>query len=794
LSDSVPITSFTPEQVAILEARAIDELTALTAGVRSVPDESALPAGAPDYWTVENGYLPGLLFTYRSPDGHEELQLRPDIPVTRRGENGKVTTAKYVFAKGALSVLHTARVLGGERNVLIVEGTCQALAAAVHAPPGWAVYGIAGCQSWMRAGVPMPDLGIVDGRRVVVILDADGSTNRNVYDAGERLGRALRMNGAEEVRFARLAAGGKAGLDDVLGGVPLARRSVLLANIVRETCEMKPGEKPGLPSKAKPAPKKRSDEDGGEGFFDGAALLVEKLAQDIVNSHPIALTADNKLALYRDGVYGPGEMGVLSACTERLGDAFRLTHAANVEGFMTGEAARLGWRLPERLAEPLLNLENGMLDLRTGELKPHDAEYRSTVQFPVAWDPDAKAPAYEAWLLECAGAGQVDDLEESISVMLDPTITPSKAVFLFGPSRSGKSTMLKLMKEVAGGRNTSGVSLHQLVENRFMAARVFGKALNISADLSAAHLDDISIFKLMTGEDVVEADAKFAKPFTFTNRALFAFSANELPTVGESSRAYSERIRPFLFGNSFAGAEDLEMWGRLVAELPGILVRWVAAYRRLVERGGYRPTDAGVRETFEIESDRVRKWFAERLEVVPGDGEIIDGGMTKKELTAAFKAWADEGNGPHMTMSKVVARLLNLPLVANRRDGGRGKVRVLNVRIRPEPTWGIETNRTEAVAKVAIPNHSAVSENGDSTGVSDNIDFRMADSAKNLPLLPPPPVAASPAGSRILNAIQESLPEQPSQLRVCGQCGQPLVLVLDHIWQCPDRHQFIPRS
>jgi hypothetical protein len=140
--------------------------------------------GAPDYWTVEAGYLPGLLFRYVGPDGAVELQLRPDVPVVRETEDGRRVTAKYVFAKGARSVLHAARPDSSVTNVLLVEGTCQAIAAAAYAPEGWAVYGIAGCQSWMTAGVPSAHLEVVDGRRVFVVLDADAGTNRAVYDAG----------------------------------------------------------------------------------------------------------------------------------------------------------------------------------------------------------------------------------------------------------------------------------------------------------------------------------------------------------------------------------------------------------------------------------------------------------------------------------------------------------------------------------------------------------------------------------------------------------------------------------
>ena len=124
--------------------------------------------------------------------------------------------------------------------------------------------------------------------------------------------------------------------------------------------------------------------------------------------------------------------------------------------------------------------------------------------------------------------------------MLDPSRTPAKALLAYGPSRSGKSTFLRLLESIAGPDNRRR-SFHQLVESRFAAANVCGKMVNTSPELSAAHVEDMSIFKLMTGEDSITGDRKYGGQFTFTNRALFAFSADEMPTVGESSRAYVEQ-------------------------------------------------------------------------------------------------------------------------------------------------------------------------------------------------------------------------------------------------------------
>jgi putative DNA primase/helicase len=357
-------------------------------------------------------------------------------------------------------------------------------------------------------------------------------------------------------------------------------------------------------------------------------------------------------------------------------------------------------------------VQNGMLDLATGTLKPHDPSYLSSIQVPVEWDPEAVCPTYEDWLQGMI-PDQAEDLERTAATMLDPSRTPQKAVFLFGPSRSGKSTFLRLMTAMAGQANWSAVTLHQLAEDRFAAANVFGMMLNCAADLSAKHVEDLSIFKMMTGEDAIQANRKFGAQFAFTNRALFAFSANELPTVGESSRAYVERIKPFKFGRSFAGSEDPSIEARMKTELPGILNRWVAAYQRLLSEGPLA-TDAAVAHEFEVRSDRVRQWVAERMEVtgpgslegspgsyggpagsfVPGQ-EIETAGMTtKRELAAQFNRWADDNHGSKMGERRVIDRLTSLDGVVEVRDkaGRRG----LNIVQRREKEWGDDRGVSEA--------------------------------------------------------------------------------------------------
>lgn len=670
-------TEVTAAHVAdVLAPRGLTAADAARFGVYSVMTAEELPE---EFRGSKLAAVPALVIPWRSPSGGEVLQLRPDFPVT--GDDGE--PVKYLFPRGSRPVLNRLRD-SGTGPVLLAEGTMQQLAAAIHAPEEFAVYGLSGCWGWRdgETGVAVPDLAVLDGRDVLVCLDADAASNRAVYDAGSGLKDAAEAQGAASVRFLRLAgAGRRAGLDDYLAALPEDRRALTLSRLI-ERAKDKPADR---------APRPKAKAKGSAYFGESGGLLVEELARGVHDRHPAALTEERRVALYRDGAYRIDGAALIGAVSELLGNEYRPAHRAAVEEYLVGRLYTAGRVLPTHIDRPLLNVRNGMLDLATGELLPHDPAYLSSVQFPVEWDPDATAPTYERWLSEVI-PDQADDLEEVTAQMLDPSQTPSKAVFLFGPSRSGKSTFLRLMQAVAGNENTSAVTLHQLSDNRFAAANVFGKALNVASDLKAADVDDVSIFKMMTGNDPIQADRKYGSQFSFRNRALFAFGGNSLPAVAESSRAYAERVKPFRFGQSFAGREDPAIEPAMAAELPGILVRWVRAWQRRAERGTWLPTVAAVREEFEIASDRVRQFVAACCVVHPAETATVERGQfaTKRELHRAFMQWADDQRGGGMNEGRFAERLSTIPGVRDDAREASTRRRGYNVTVKRPERWGQE--------------------------------------------------------------------------------------------------------
>jgi putative DNA primase/helicase len=346
----------------------------------------------------------------------------------------------------------------------------------------------------------------------------------------------------------------------------------------------------------------------------------------------------------------------------------------------------------------------------------------SYVQVSVGYEPEMPTPVYDAWLAEALRqdghtdadvARLVADIEETAGTMLDPSKTPSKALFLFGPSRSGKSTFLRLLVAIAGSANTSAVTLHELGSDQFATANLYGKMLNVAADLSNKHVEDVSRFKMMTGEDVSNANRKYGKQFSFTNQALFAFSANELPTVSEASRAYAERMKPFNFPNSFAGREDKTLESKLMAELPGILGRWVRAYGRFLARGGYGLTDKATQDSFEAKSDRVAQFFQDMVTVTPaefGSKLMTDVATGRRDVAMAFNAWAERNGGSKMGERAFFNRFAQMAGVTEVRIGKGSRAYNVTVAKADDDTWSEDSD--EPVADPIEPSGVVASQNG----------------------------------------------------------------------------------
>lgn len=602
-------------------------------------DRGWLASSGPHTWTdPESGDtidLGACLWFNRGDDVDSGLWARRyDNPP--KDENGR--PGKYLSDKGA--PIGFKRMRDGDPDtftaVAFVEGDKQGYAAASWLPAHVAVYVFFGIHNTARG-----DFKPFKDRPVYLFPDADQATNPQVWDGVKVLRDRLAREGAGKFHLVRTSGEGKDGLDDVLKVIPAADRTERLKTWM-STATDKLGRRPKVTDEAKYGDTSlyRTDDRGAVSFQPRtAAYRVLGMTEDengnavpAPDAKPedvrhLAVSVEGNVAMYVDGVYDVTGEAFTRYALRAMGDRYRSADLDAWKFHLVNILKGLGLTLKQFTDEPVANFRNCMVDLRTGATMPHDPKYMSWHQSPLDYLPGMATPFYDAWIMDkLRPVGCTDDarvaairtsLEEISGALFDKSKTPGKSLFLFGPSRSGKSEFLHKLTVAAGDGATSAVTLHQLADDVFAAANLYGAALNVAADLSSAHVQDLSAFKMLTGDDPINANRKYGQQFKFKNAALFAFSANQVPTVSETSRAYFERMIPVEFPNTFAGAEDHSVRDKLMAELPGIVARWVKAYSSKVARGTWAPLDADTKLKFEAKSDRVTQFVLDEFEIQP---------------------------------------------------------------------------------------------------------------------------------------------------------------------------------
>lgn len=402
-----------------------------------------------------------------------------------------------------------------------------------------------------------------------------------------------------------------------------------------------------------------------ETFFGKDGLRLAYLAETIMRFGELAIGADGITWQYEHGVWKPAKNIVRDRCTWMLKDKYRRSHATNVEDIVAAQVPRISNEPVSRY----INFQNGLLDWELGVLEPHRPDVLSTTQLAVKWNPKAECPAFEKWLLDVVPHDCIPMVWELIGYLMYSGNPLQTAVMLIGGGANGKSTFLRLMHDLAGGTNVSNVSLKALADgsNRFAAATLYGKLLNIAGDIDGTYLKDTAQFKSITGGDVLQAEHKGRDHFQFTPWATPIFSANKVPAASDTSTGYMRRWLVVPFPNSFEGREDRSIEERLKGELPGIAVRGAEALRGLLKRGQWELSESALeaREKFKQESDPVQAWVAEET-------DRADEFTSRSVLWNSYKLWCGSGNGNSLSNRELYKRLKTMGFTEMIRGGDRG--------------------------------------------------------------------------------------------------------------------------
>jgi putative DNA primase/helicase len=209
------------------------------------------------------------------------------------------------------------------------------------------------------------------------------------------------------------------------------------------------------------------------------------------------------------------------------------------------------------------------------------------------FNPAAKPPVeWLAFLRLIWGSDteSIDCLQEWFGYLLTADTRQQKILMMVGPKRSGRGTIARVLKAVAGASNVVNPTLSTLARP-FGLAALIDKPVAIFPDARLSSRPDnaaiVECLLSVSGEDDQTIDRKHLAAWTGRLPTHFVLISNELPRLKDASGALASRLIILRFTRSFYDQEDTGLFDRLRRELPGILLWAVAGWERLRLRGRF---------------------------------------------------------------------------------------------------------------------------------------------------------------------------------------------------------------
>ena len=321
-----------------------------------------------------------------------------------------------------------------------------------------------------------------------------------------------------------------------------------------------------------------------------------------------------------------------------------------------------------------LNTPSGVIDLRTGERRPHNPRDYITKTTAVAPDSDCATPTWDAFLDRVTGgdAELVAFLKRMAGYALTGSTQEHALFFLYGTGANGKTTFINAVTGVAGDyHRTAPIETFTAAQNERHPtdlAGLRGSRLVTSVETEEGRRWAESKIKTLTGGDKIAARFMRQDFFEYVPNFKLVIAGNHRPGLRSVDEAIRRRFHLVPFNVTIPPEQrDKNLGDRLHPEWPGILA-WMIDGCIEWRKCGLAPPEAVTSATaayLEAE-DAIAAWME--------DAGIYDQTAWEKTATlfAKWKAWADNAGEYAGTRKAFSEKLEARGLIPERKSYARG--------------------------------------------------------------------------------------------------------------------------
>ena len=323
---------------------------------------------------------------------------------------------------------------------------------------------------------------------------------------------------------------------------------------------------------------------------------------------------------------------------------------------MTNEAMHHVPILPSQMDryKMALNTPTGIINLKTGELKPHKNEYYFTKITSCDYSQTAQCPQWLKFLDEIFSGDKdlIRYVQKAVGYSLTGSTAEQCAFFLYGTGLNGKSTFLDILRELFGEYATNVQPETIMVRNNNNSsansdiARLKGARLVTSVEPNEGVRINEGLLKQLTGDDTVTARKLYSEEFEFKPEFKLWMATNHKPIIRGTDTGIWRRVHMIPFTVQIPQEKvDRNLKYKLQAELPAIF-RWAVEGCLLYQQEGLTMPKAVsdcVKE-YRREMDVISAFIDDRCE--------LKGCIKASVLYAVYSKWTEENNEYRMSNTK----------------------------------------------------------------------------------------------------------------------------------------------
>lgn len=343
----------------------------------------------------------------------------------------------------------------------------------------------------------------------------------------------------------------------------------------------------------------------------------------------------------------------------------------------------------------LLNCNNGTLDLRSGELRPHNPQDFLTRCLKLDYNPLATCDRWNTFIHSILDGNRdlIAFIQEALGMSLSGDISEQCLFICHGTGSNGKTTMLETVRIIMAGYGlaanieTFQVRKQETVRNDI--AELYGARLVTASENTMGSRLNEAFIKKATGKEPLRARRLHENEFEFMPELTLWLAVNHKPVVKDTTKGMWRRVHFIPFLKTFEEKDvDKHLGEKLLEEAEGILawlvqgcIAWYSRGQLVIPQIVKEATQA-----YRAEMDLVGNFIANECDLSDKNAPT-----KTKELLERYEAWCKQ-LGENFN-PKDLKRGLNERGYHSQRGTGGGYV---YTGVRLKPTESLSTSEGES--------------------------------------------------------------------------------------------------